>query len=48
MSRGFLDAESLLQLQALEAAINQALADVNTCRFALCGNLFSIATRQRD
>ena len=37
-----------MQLQALEAAIDQALADVNICRFALRGYLFSIATRQRD
>ena len=48
MSRGFLDAESLLQLHALEAAIDQALADVHSCGFALRGKLFSIATRQRD
>ena len=48
MSRGFLDAESSLQLQALEAAIDQALADVHICGLTLRGKLFSIATRQRD
>ena len=34
ISRGFLNAESLLLLQALEGVVDQAFADVQPCTFA--------------